>query len=300
MTIIICLQGGLGNQMFQYAAGRRLAHIRNSDFKLDITRLTHPSSIDPNVDPRSFHLGYFNIRTDFASQEEISQLTGDKLNKISKKIYKTWQNFAPSRWHRYISQHGPDTEDGIFQVASNVYLDGYWQSEKFFVDISDIIRNEYTLREELDPQNLEIADLIRSVDSIGVHFRRGDYISKPKTREFHGTCELSYYDQCIEFIAKKVSNPYLFIFSDDPDWVGKNFKCRFPFKVLNHNGSEKDYIDMQLMSFCKHFIIANSTFSWWGAWLGRHPQKIIIAPKDWFKTKQFDGSDVVPERWIRI
>jgi hypothetical protein len=300
MTVIVCLQGGLGNQMFQYAAGRRLAYFRNTDLKLDITRLTGPISIDPNVDSRSFHLGFFNIQEENADQEEIAQLTGDKLPKIPKKIYKIWQKFTPSRWRRFILQQSPDSENGIFQASPNVYLDGYWQSEKFFIDISDIIRNEYTLKNELDQKNREIANLIMSTDSIGIHFRRGDYISKPKTKEFHGTCELSYYDQCIDLITEKVRNPNFFIFSDEPEWVEKNFHCSFPFKIIGHNGREKDYVDMQLLSLCKHFIIANSTFSWWGAWLGGYPRKIIMAPKYWFKTKSFDGRNIVPEGWIRV
>ena len=189
---------------------------------------------------------------------------------------------------------------GIFHVSGNVYLDGYWQSEKYFQDISRIIRNEFTLRQILDKDNLEIAQKIISNNSIGIHIRRGDYVRNPIHKKIYENCDPSYYYQCVKFITSKIQNPYLFIFSDETEWVVENIRFDFPSIIISHNGMQKDYVDLYLMSLCHHFVIANSSFSWWAAWLGSHPDKLVFAPKNWFKNSKMNSNDLIPKEWLRI
>ena len=133
-----------------------------------------------------------------------------------------------------------------------------------------------------------------------MHIRRGDYVSNPTTNKLHGTCSLEYYHNAVDIIAAKVSNPHFFIFSDDHEWARNNFKIDYPLTFVAHNNAGKNYEDMRLMSLCKHHIIANSSFSWWGAWLGSNPKKIVCAPRGWFKDKSLNTNDIIPSDWSRI
>ena len=182
----------------------------------------------------------------------------------------------------------------------NVYLEGFWHSEKYFKDIENVIRQEFTIRDEPDALNKEMANKIMACEPVSIHIRRGDYVSDKKTNEFHGTCSLEYYNDAIGIITKEIKAPHFFVFSDDPVWVQDNLKLKFSTTYLVYNGAEKAYEDLRLMSLCKHHIIANSSFSWWGAWLSGNPYKIVIAPKKWFNDETIDTSDLIPDEWFRI
>ncbi|MDP2842304.1 MAG: alpha-1,2-fucosyltransferase, partial [Acetobacterium sp.] len=188
----------------------------------------------------------------------------------------------------------------ILTMSDSVYLDGYWQSEKYFSNIADIIRNEFAVTLPQTDKNMELAQQIISCESVSLHVRRGDYVTDEKTNTIHGTCDLDYYKRCIERLTHKIHHPCFFIFSDDPEWAEQNLKITHPATFVCHNGPEKNYEDLRLMSQCRHHIIANSSFSWWGAWLGQYPDKLVLSPQKWFNEKNFNTKDLTPSTWQQL
>jgi hypothetical protein len=294
--IIVRLKGGLGNQLSQYALGRKIAYLHNTELKLDTTWFTTISSDTP----RTYRLNNYNIIGTIASAEEIqliergrAQGRGYLLSKIS-----DW--LTPMYRRTYVRERMHTFDKAILTVPDNVYLDGYWQTEKYYKDIKEILHKEITLREEPDTVNWEMAELIRSGSAVSIHVRRGDYVSNPTTQQFHGCCSLDYYNRAISLIEQKVDDPSFFIFSDDLPWAKKNLEIPGEKTFVAHNGPEKEYCDLWLMSLCQHHIIANSSFSWWGAWLSQDAEKMVIAPRRWALSESFDTSDIIPDSWITI
>jgi hypothetical protein len=184
-----------------------------------------------------------------------------------------------------------------------VLLRGFWQSEKYFENIGPLIKNELTLREPPgDLQNTTLLKQIKDTESVAIHFRRGDYISDRQAQEFHGTCSETYYRDAIALIQSKVENPFFFIFSDEPEWVAEHFNIDVPKCIVHHNSPDEAHKDLYLMRHCRHFIVANSSFSWWGAWLGDHEHKIVIAPKQWLRKIPDDADDshIIPKTWLKL
>lgn len=281
--IIVKLRGGLGNQMFQYAIGRNLALKNNTILKFDVSELEQDKL-------RNYELAVFNISGSIASR--FTMMFIRLLNKrIISKIL--------GQYYLYIKQQGRYFNEKILVKKGNIYLDGYWQSENYFKEIRNTIIEDFTIKIKPDKKNKSMLEKIKNSNSICIHIRRGDYISNVKTNKVHGSCSLKYYYNAIEeIIIKKVKYPTFFIFSDEPQWTKENLKLRYPTIYVDINGSEKSYEDLRLMSNCKHFIVANSAFSWWGAWLSNNPNKIICAPKRWFRSA--DEGDIVPKSWIRV
>jgi hypothetical protein len=294
--IIVRLKGGLGNQLFQYAFGRKIAHLHNTALKLD----TASFSISSSDTPRAFRLDQFNITGTVASPEEIRQI--DKGRSMGWGFLHTRiaDLLTLESKKRYIRERFHTFDPGMLEVPDDVYLDGYWQTEKYFRDIEEILRRELTLREEPDTVNQEIAERIRSVPAVSLHVRRGDYVSDPTTRQFHGSCSIEYYNQAIARIVESLDDPSFFIFSDDLPWAKENLNIPGEKTFIAHNGPEKEYCDLWLMSLCRHHIIANSSFSWWGAWLSQSPGQQVIAPKRWALSESLDTRDIVPDTWITI
>lgn len=291
--VIVQLIGGLGNQMFQYAMARRLAILKETDLKFDI-------SFFENYKNRKYDLSCFNIIEDFASPEEVYHLKGPDVRSIPRKIFKIINKIKPYHKRSYIKERHFHFDPNVFRVSGNIYLEGYWQSEKYFKEIENIIRSEFKIKYEPDSVNKKIGSLILGLQSVSIHIRRGDYIADPNIYKVHGICPLEYYNAAIEKISKIIKNPHFFIFSDDSAWAENNLRIDYPATFINGNSGNKDYEDMRLMSFCKHHIIGNSSFSWWGAWLSENPDKIVIAPKKWFNDQRIKTNDLIPETWHRI
>ena len=191
--------------------------------------------------------------------------------------------------------------DSFMNNPKKSYFIGFWQSEKFFKNIEKIIRKEFTLKNPLSNYANVVFEKIKSTPiSASLHIRRGDYVLEPHTNAYHGVCGLDYYQKAYEELVKKINSPFeIFVFSDDIEWVKENL--RLPGKMhFVSNPNIPDYEEMFLMSCCTHNIIANSSFSWWGAWLNPNKNKIVIAPKQWFANKNEDAKDIVPESWIKI
>ncbi len=277
--IIIKLLGGLGNQMFQYAAGRRLSYIHNTPLQLDTSELNR-------LKTRRYELNCFNIEG-----EVIKRQNNGLVGRIIKGLIKK-ENIYVEKDFRF--------DRNVLTLPDNVTLVGYWQSEKYFSEIEGIIRHEFTFNHGPSSKIFAIVKKIKSSESVGIHFRRTDYVNNKKFFHYHGVCSLDYYRQALSLIKSRLKSPEFYIFSDDLNWVNRNFKIEYPkfFVDLNLNG--KDYEDLRIMSHCKHNIIANSTFGWWGAWLNKNKNKIIISPRKWFANMSINTEDLIPSSWIRI
>ena len=291
--IITKLMGGLGNQMFQYAVGRAVAHRANMPLKLDITYFE-------TFKLRSYQLDCFNIQEDFASTKDIERFIPRRRQIGAFTYYKIRAKLLPWHKQKLIKERGVLYDPDIIKIKGNAYLEGYWQSEKYFADISDIIRREFTFKQRPNNINNQILTKIDGVNSVSLHIRRGDYVNNPKTLNFHGVLNLDYYVNALNFISKKVKELYVFVFSDDIAWAKKNLVTTLPLYFIDHNRGEQEFEDLRLMSRCKHHIIANSSFSWWGTWLSSNTNKIIISPKNWFKNKEINIKDLIPETWRKI
>ncbi len=285
--IISQLTGGLGNQMFQYAFGFSLARRLKTEFR-------HRFVSFQGDTPRNLELDNLTVSAKQASLSELSKI-----------------GYPPSQFSKIITRIGLEesvvkTETSLsFQkealnFSDNSYIQGYWQSEKYFIEFENDIRKEFRFKVPSTRKNDEILKEISNNNSVSVHVRRGDYVADAKTNAIHGTCDLKYYEKAMALIEKKIKNPVYFFFSDDPEWVKMNLKSVHKKYYVDWNQGNLSYIDMHLMSNCKHNIIANSSFSWWGAWLNKNPDKNVIAPKKWFKEVTTESSDRFPESWILV
>ena len=271
--IIVQIAGGLGNQLFQYAFGRCLAYKYNTELKLDLTKMQGRE----NSHHDHYKLNYFNVQENFATPEEIA-----KMQLIEEfPVNGIPGSFIPN----------------IFEVGDNKLLFGNWHSEKYFVDIADIIRSEFTLKKPLEKNSAAWREKILSAEcAVSVHVRHGDYLTC-YSRNTRGVLPIRYYQVCIEELQKNFPNLTVFIFSDDLEWCKENLKFDVPTEFVE--GCEHSFEELYLMSLCKHNIIANSTFAWWGAWLNKNPNKKVFAPYTWHRGG-FAGETVFTEGWIKI
>lgn len=295
--IIVKLMGGLGNQMFQYAAARRLAYRHKTELKLDLSFLESSQS---GYVHRPYDLCHLNINAAIASHREVAEITGRCNNLLETILVYLRHTTGLARLSRniYLERHF-NFDPKVLDLPDNIYLEGYWQSELYFKDIEETVRNEFSFSFPQSAVCQGVAEDIQSVNAVSLHVRRCDYVMDEKTREKHGVCDLSYYLRAEGRITTILNDPYFFVFSDDPEWVADNMKLRHPVRYVSHN-SIAAHEDLYLMSLCRHHIIANSSFSWWGAWLNPRPDKIVIAPSYWFNDPAIDTRDLIPVSWQRI
>lgn len=297
--IILRLDGGLGNQMFQYAAARRLSEKHLTTLKLDITSFQTQTQ-------RQYKLRYFNIWEHLATDQEITALTSKSTaqERLAIKIFRKlgFKQLTEGFYHKgaVFKEKNFCFDPELLNAPSHIYVQGWWQSEKYFSDITNVLRQEYTLRYSQSLVFQQISELISNTFSVSLHVRRGDYVKSQETNLFHGTCNLDYYKRAIEYICEHVSQPYFFIFSDDPIWVAENLNINFPTYLVSQDNSLHDYEELDIMRQCKHHIIANSSFSWWAAWLNCKSDKIVVAPKRWFTSDEHDTKDLIPATWIML
>lgn len=291
--IIVKLMGGLGNQLFQYAAARSLALRHGAELKLDLSCLEAAQEGDT---PRDYALHHFNINGVKASRWESSVMAGEWSNILVGFIARRLQKAL--RYCAY-RENQFRVNPAFFSLSDNVYLDGYWQSERYFANYEDVIREELTLRTPLSGKNLEVAEAMRGVNAVSLHVRRGDYVTNEKTRAYHSVCDDAYYRKAEALLTQHLQSPHFFVFSDDSEWVVNNLKLRCPATFISHNGSAP-HEDLRLMSLCRHHVLANSSFSWWGAWLSNRSDQLVVAPGKWFNDSSIDVSDLISPRWLRI
>jgi len=290
--IITKLQGGLGNQMFQYAAGRSLANRHNTQLKIDISKFRYSKHREYNLIP-------FNIIENLASKNDLLRIKmpSSAIGNLLVNINLTFSGNQPIDFKKESVFH---FDSDFLNLHDNVYLEGYWQSEKYFKSIEGIIRNEFSIKIPPDPINQNFITDVLKCNSVSLHIRRGDYISDPKAMKIHGVLGIDYYSEALERIEQKVNCPKIFVFSDNIQWAMDNLKTNLPLQFIDHNKGDKSFEDLRIMSNCKHHIIANSSFSWWGAWLCSNPAKIVISPRKWFNQSTNDTKDLCPDMWIKI
>ena len=296
--------GGLGNQMFQYAAGKSLATKLGVALKID-TSFLDDRSYKKDFTFRNFELSCFNIKDDFICNGQLERFYSAckifemcKLNALNRIAF----NYAiplPK-----VFQHSDTKVNNYFQRLSNYTLiEGYWQSEKYFIDQQAVIREKYIFKPHITDQNFKILTEIINSNSVSVHIRRGDFAENSVINNIHGLVDKEYYERSISYILRKIDNPVFFFFSDDMGWVKSNFSFlteNYITFFINHNIGDKAYEDLRLMSNCKHNIIANSSFSWWGAWLNKNPDKVVTAPVCWYRNFLIDTKDLIPNEWVRL
>jgi hypothetical protein len=290
--VISNILGGLGNQMFQYAAGRSLAQGAGRTLLLDLGDFAH----------YQMHNGFelqrvFGIETPAASRDEVRRVIGWRISFLSRRIVRR-DEFSWLRGSNLIVESA-NRAPNLQAVSGDVYLMGYWQSELNFIASADMIRQDFRFREALSGGCLEWAQRIQNSEAVSLHVRRGDYVSDPKNAKVLNICAMDYCRAAVMYIAERLSRPVFYIFSDDIAWVKKNLKLRFPCHYIEGNRGAVSYRDMQLMSMCRHNVIANSSFSWWGAWLNSNEAKIVVAPQLWF-SNGVDDSQLIPHTWTRL
>ncbi|WP_027714731.1 alpha-1,2-fucosyltransferase [Desulfuromonas sp. TF] len=296
--IIVRLMGGLGNQMFQYAAARRLALQHDAELAFDSGYF---AQAPPEDTPRRYELGHLGIRARFAGPDEVAELSGrcrDCWQRMRLHLRRL-SGFSHYRSH-IVKERTGRFDPEVLTLPDNVYLQGYWHSERYFNDQAEIIRRELAVRTPLVGQNLELSKHIGRVDAVAVHVRRGDYATSGKTRAFHGLLSPSYYANAMSALRAQVTDPHIFVFSDDSEWVANHLRLDVPTTYVNHNPPDRGHLDMQLMSLCRHAIIANSSFSWWGAWLIDNPDKVVVAPQRWFAEPDRQTADLLPAGWLQV
>ncbi|TBR19068.1 MAG: alpha-1,2-fucosyltransferase [Chitinophagaceae bacterium] len=284
--IIVNIIGGLGNQLFQYAVGKAIATKHCIDLKLDVSKFTEPQL-------RNFDLLNFNLNINFATTTEIQRY--QPQNKFQKIIHL----LTPHKWRTFYKEKHFHFDKRILDFGKNIYLKGYFQSEQYFSSYKKQFQIDLIIKDEVLTKVKELGEVLKISNSVSVHFRRGDFATKSETLLYHGILEADYYLQAIEIIKSKIETPSFYFFSDDIQWVKENFQL--PGAVYVSENLSKNHIeDLYLMSCCRHNIIANSSFSWWGAWLNKNVDKIVIAPQHWFNKGPKDTQDLIPDSWIKI
>lgn len=275
------LHGRLGNQMFQYAAARALAHRLHCHVALDsrgaeqrgegvLTRvfdlpLTPPSPLPP-------------------------------LKNKAPLRYALWRGLGLAP--KFRRERGLGYNPAFESWSDDSYLHGYWQSERYFAGIANQIRADFTFPEVSNTQNAEMAAQITDDNAISLHVRRGDYVALSA----HVLCDQAYYEAALARLLDGLAgdDPTVYVFSDDPDWAKENLPLPCRKVVVDFNGPETDFEDMRLMSLCKHNIIGNSSFSWWAAWLNQNAQKRVAGPANWFGDPKLHNPDILPPDWLKI
>jgi hypothetical protein len=291
MSIYLKISGGLGNQIFQYAAGRSLAKLYSCPLIIDTTWY---KNIPAESTRRDILINQLNIKASFIDSNNDLKFLFDQhsFNWIQhifhKKIFRERKLFT--------------FDKSILRVIPPIYLDGYWQSEHYFINIHAELRSELFLSRSILSIYQRYLEMIKSVqDPVMVHLRRGDYITSSSASEIHGVLPISYYLNSIEYFKKKLQSPTFFIFSDDITWCRQYFSNDAKIILIDTEGVTPNPIDeLYIMSMCDHFIIANSSLSWWGAWLNQSNRKIVVAPDPWMKKTKISTPDLIPKSWHKF
>ena len=289
--LVFRIHGGLGNQLFQYAAGRALSLRYGCDYQLD---MTHAGST------RRIGLDAFKITAPEADARTIGRLKRKKTQWMRIMKILTGRDIRGDDPH-FILDRTPDELAAldIDPVRNDYYFEGYYQSWRNFRDCEETVRAELTPRVPLDGNNATLAAKAAACDSISLHVRRGDYFT-PKFIKKFGVPLTGYYRRAMRWMAERVENPRFYVFSDDHAWVRDNLTFDWPAVFVEENNDTKTYCDILLMSACRHHIIANSSFSWWGAWLDPNPDKQVVVPDQWFLPPEEAPPDLIPPQWTPI
>jgi hypothetical protein len=279
--------------MFQYAAGR------SRSLELGAPLLLHVSDFADYGLHQGFQLDQgFGCDFQFAQESDVRRLLGWRGYRLARRVLRRKVAVA-LRGEKFVMEPHFDYWPGISSVARESYLAGCWQSEKYFRNIEAVIRRDFSFKTPLTGLNAEWASRIADSTSISLHVRRGDYVANPKALAVHGLCGPDYYHLAADRFVRELPAPEFFIFSDDIAWVREHLQIAQPCHYIDNNKGADSYNDMHLMSLCRHHIIANSSFSWWGAWLNPRTDKKVIAPRRWFANGR-PVHDLIPAGWVTL
>jgi hypothetical protein len=301
--IITRIQGGLGNQMFQYATGLSVARTKGVEMKLDLSWFdeTHEGA------PRPYQLDAFAVTAHRATALDFlhAGIPSQRRNlfaSLLRSIVRFIDERLPFTKRKIILEPSTVFHPELFDVRDSCLLNGNWQSEKYFLAIADTVRKEFQLKNGLRNAAQAMAHTIREEKRgvpVSLHIRRGDSVSIAHSMQFHGSPAITYYRDAVALMREKVGNPVFYIFTDDVPWVTEHLLPELLPAVIVSSPDITDPEDITLMSHCHHHIVAHSSFSWWGAWLNPKEDKVVIGPKNWYK-KNIDTTDLTPSSWIRI
>ncbi len=287
--IIVRLNGGLGNQLFQYATGRHLAHLNEAELLLDIS---HFQLSNQNAVHKKYELDAFNLASTIADEKILNNFHGTEFS-TRERILTRLISLGKYRKYKF-DEYGFDEQ--LLDLKGNYYLSGYFQSDKYFKNIKEIIQNEFEIKGEFIPNDKALKQEITETNSVSIHIRRGDYIRNLSSMDAHGLCSKDYYTKSIEFIKRELGNDlHFYLFTDDEEWVRKEMIWDINCTLISGKTTIEDFY---LMKLCKHNIIANSTFSWWAAWLNSNPNKKVIIPKHWTTNIVTEQIELVPNKWL--
>lgn len=300
----LILGGGLGNQMFQYAYARCLQEKYGIEFAFNLYSYELNNT---EIEERTFALEPFNIKKNIEFQSKKDSIKAYNRYRISLKRKIFVRKFGiPNKVAQSLADIGcicSITDPYSYFPVTIKKMDGViyggFQSEKHFSEIKDIIRQELHVKKESSEDNQKLIEIMRNKNSIAVHIRRGDYLA-PRYKHLN-VCNYDYYKTGVKIFQNKIPNPIFFVFSnteEDINWIKKNYNF-LPENTVYISGN-RDYEDMQLMYNCKHFVISNSTFSWWGQYLSDNSSKIVVAPSEWNKSSPNGSRHIYQENWICI
>ncbi|CAN5381781.1 alpha-1,2-fucosyltransferase [soil metagenome] len=285
--IAVQLGGGIGNQLFQYAAARALALRLGVPLALDLRLFDNHAA-------RRYALDAFAIETVEIDRNAFPP-SARRLSGQIASWFRARRRFATFRERRFTFD--PD----VPALPDWTWLAGNFQSERYFADQAAVLRRDLALRRPPEGKNRAIHDAIAGSLAVSLHVRRGDYVTNPRANAVHGLVGADFYRNAVQYVADRAGGaPAVFVFTDDPDWVAASLDIGCPFTLVRHNLAGAEAEDLRLMAACRHHIVANSSFSWWGAWLDASPDSMVIAPRPWFRDAAMDDSSLIPERWIRL
>lgn len=289
--IVTKITHGLGNQLFQYAIARHLSIRSDTALYVDLAYYRQFYESDT---PREFKLHHFDV--------DYNILNTSPLLYVSKAT-KLFPNRSFGPFFKLVKEEGFAYNPQPFETrALMVTLDGFWQSERYFSGIGGLLRKELTVKKDLGPVYTAYRDQIAATPvSVSVHIRRGDYVHNTSFSQTFGFVGMEYYERAIVRIRERFPNSRFFVFTDDHPWVAEHFRIGDDAVFVQNEGADSDLADLMLMRTCRHHIIANSSFSWWGAWLNERPDKYVIAPAQWFRNKpELDTKDLIPASWVKL
>ncbi|NTE04803.1 alpha-1,2-fucosyltransferase [Agrobacterium tumefaciens] len=292
MMIIIKIKGGLGNQMFQYAVASAMN--KSTTVYFDQTFLNNQKISSDVFTARKYELAIFKrLNAKNANPFIIKALYTQKKYYALLRTFLTKINLFKS-----IDDNNIKTELEKSHYFMLVYLEGYFQNPSYFENIRENLLHDFTFPQLSNLGRAYLKNIKRISHAASIHVRRGDFLKK-KIASIHGILDLSYYHDAKDYLAGQVDNPHFFIFSDDANWCKENFSFIENSTIVSNL---EPWEDMYLMTVCQHHIIANSTFSWWGAWLSTNKKQINIAPKNWFKDPQLNlvYQNIIPKNWIKL
>lgn len=288
--VVVQITAGLGNQLFQYAAARSISLRTKQPLYLDLAYYSRK----PN---RAYRLAAYQLPANVATEIELENFftVFHKLPCIKGLIFR-FNKLLPFSWKRIVQEGSPHFDARLSKIKRSTYLSGFWQCDRYFAEHAQVIRRELILPTSIPQCYLPLLAQIMSSNSVGLVVRRGDYLGIPNTQ---GICTLGYYRRALAAIAETVPDYRVFVFSDDIPWCRENFRWIKNVDYISNETPDRPEEHLRILSKCNHFILANSSYAWWGAWLGEHPKKLVVGPEKWMQKSTGLG-EILPNDWRKI